>query len=260
MASWFSNLIPDVSRRSAAVAALLLAVIAGSPTSVLAGPDDEIIAHIRERLTNAQPQMKIHRIERAALPGFFAVDVTGGTIYIDEAAEFMIPGTLYRIGERGVLDVDEQRLAGRRRQLMDDLNPEEMIVFAPEGETRAVINVFTDIDCGYCRKLHREVPELNAMGIEVRYMAYPRAGIGSDSYDKAVTAWCSDDPKSALTRLKSGYTLEALSCRTHVADQYRLGQRLGISGTPALVLSDGSLIPGYLPAARLAKRLGIADS
>lgn len=109
----------------------------------------------------------------------------------------------------------------------------------------------------YCRKLHQEVPELNALGIQVDYMAYPRAGMGSKSWDKAVSAWCADDRKQAMTDAKQGKTIPDKNCDNPVEAQYRLGQRLGVTGTPAILLENGEIIRGYMPADALAKGLGV---
>src|SRR5690606_13363610 len=130
--------------------------------------------------------------------------------------------------------------------------------FKPKGKPKAVVSVFTDVDCGYCRKLHKEVPQLNAMGIEVRYLAYPRAGIGSESYQKLVTIWCAKDRQTAMTRFKNGEHVATSTCKDNpISDQYTLGDKMGVNGTPALVKVDGELIPGYMPADDLAKTLGV---
>jgi thiol:disulfide interchange protein DsbC len=135
-----------------------------------------------------------------------------------------------------------------------------MIIFKPAGATKAIMNVFTDIDCGYCRKLHQEVAELNALGIEVRYLAYPRAGIPSASYDKIATAWCAQDQQQTLTKAKRGESVATAVCADNpVAEHYALGQRIGVAGTPAIVLMDGTLIPGYQPAASFAQILGLTE-
>jgi thiol:disulfide interchange protein DsbC len=132
------------------------------------------------------------------------------------------------------------------------------VVFPADGEMRAIINVFTDIDCGYCRQMHRDVAHLNALGIEVRYLGYPRAGIGSSSFDKLVTAWCADDQQDAMTRLKAGEHVEPRTCPNPVAEHYALGDRVGVTGTPSIILMDGRMIPGYLPPEDLAARIGLS--
>ena len=136
---------------------------------------------------------------------------------------------------------------------------EDMIIFKPEGEIKAVMNVFTDVDCGYCRKFHQEVPQLNAMGIEIRYLAYPRAGIPSGSYDKIAKAWCAEDQQDILTKVKSGQRVDVEVCDNNpIAEHYAFGSSIGVTGTPAIILMDGTLIPGYQPADNFAKLLGIA--
>ena len=126
-----------------------------------------------------------------------------------------------------------------------------MIIFSPKGETKGAVYVFTDVDCGYCQKLHQEVPQLNAAGIEVRYLAYPRAGLSTPTFDKMVSAWCADDRNAAMNALKIGANVTAKKCDNPVAAQYQLGAAMGVTGTPAIVLEDGTLIPGYKPAAQL---------
>ena len=132
-----------------------------------------------------------------------------------------------------------------------------MIVFGPE-EAKAFVYVFTDVDCYYCQKLHQEVPALKELGVEIRYLAYPRAGVGSPSYRKIASAWCAEDPNISLTALKAGEQIPDNVCENNpVAEQYMLGGQLGVSGTPALVTESGKLLPGYMPADKLANALGL---
>ena len=133
-----------------------------------------------------------------------------------------------------------------------------MIIFPSKtSNTLATITVFTDIDCGYCRKLHREIGMLNELGVTVRYLGFPRAGVGSDSYKKIVAAWCSKDPMDALTRAKLGQDIEDLYCDNPIEKQLMLGEKLGVSGTPAIFFEDGTLQPGYIEARKMATLLGI---
>ncbi|MNF31627.1 Thiol:disulfide interchange protein DsbC precursor [compost metagenome] len=113
--------------------------------------------------------------------------------------------------------------------------------------------MFTDTDCGYCQKLHSEVTELNRLGVEVRYVAFPRQGLQSPAYTEMVNVWCAKDPQAAMTAAKSRQPVTTAQCDNPVAKQYALGQMIGVSGTPAIVLANGKLIPGYQPAAQLAK-------
>ncbi len=127
-----------------------------------------------------------------------------------------------------------------------------MIVFSPKEKPRHTLTVFTDIDCGYCRKLHAEMDELNSYGIEVRYMMFPRTGLNTPSYQKAVNVWCAKDQQVSMTKAKAGESIPQANCDNPIASQFDLGQQLGVTGTPALLLGDGSLIPGYRPAKDLA--------
>jgi thiol:disulfide interchange protein DsbC len=133
-----------------------------------------------------------------------------------------------------------------------------MIIFSPEGETRAHITVFTDVSCFYCQKLHKEVPELNKRGVEVRYLAYPRSGLDSPGYRQLATAWCASDRQDAITKLKAQQSVPENVCEENpVADQFALGQQLGVRGTPAMVTETGTMIPGYQSADDLMVTLGL---
>jgi thiol:disulfide interchange protein DsbC len=202
----------------------------------------------------------IDRVRPSPAPGIVEAQVTNGPMIYATADgnHFFLQGDLhaYRSGE--VVNLTEEGRVVERLALINAIETDDMIIFSPEGETRDYINVFTDVSCGYCQKLHREVADLNDYGIEVRYLAYPRAGVGSEGARELETAWCSDNPQEALTKLKSGTNLPKISCNSElIAAQYELGNKLGVRGTPAILTSDGRLIPGYQPASNLAKMLGL---
>lgn len=211
-----------------------------------------------ERLTALRPGIPIEGVRATPLAGIYALELRGGTIFYGTAdGRYMFAGDMYELTDTNLVNLAEAGRAAKRQALMAQVDRREMVVFAPEGETKAAINVFTDVDCGYCQKLHLEVPKLNEMGIEVRYLAYPRAGVGSQSYDKIVSAWCAADRNTAITRLKARQTIPTLTCANPVASQLDLGREVGVTGTPAIVLEDGRLLPGYMPAEQLAGALGI---
>lgn len=219
--------------------------------------EDPAASVVLAKLKAARPDLEYGPPRESAIKGIYEVSVRGGpTLYVSADGAFFVAGDLFSTGAGGFTNLAEKRRSAERRDEMAALRPEDSIVFAPENP-KATIMVFTDIDCGYCRKLHQEVPELNRLGIAVHYLAFPRAGIGSPSYRKLVTAYCSEDRGDALTRLKRGENLPDRQCENPVESQYMLGQRVGVEGTPALVLEDGTLIPGYQPAADLARLLGI---
>ena len=216
--------------------------------------DTEFAELLRRRL----PDVNVNLIERSPIDGLRAVEIDDGvTLYVTEDGSHAIAGVLYALTENGPVDTSQARRAATRRALLADVPVEQMIVFAPRGEPKVVLDVFTDPDCGFCRKLHAEMSELNAYGIEVRYLAFPRAGIGSETYDSMVSAWCADDPRDAITRLKRGNTISSKTCDNPVAEQYEIGQRVGVQGTPTIITADGELIGGYVPAAELAQGLGV---
>lgn len=214
---------------------------------------------VKAKLNQIRPDLVITTIEKSDLPGFYEVVIKGDSrLFVNEDASYFIAGDLYRVEESSFVNVSEESRNVTRRELIAAVDESEMVIFSPrEGMKKASVTIFTDIDCGYCRKLHKEVPELNRLGIEVRYLAYPRAGINSDSYDKYVSAWCADNKQIAITKAKLGKEVEKRTCVNPVAAQYALGNKIGVSGTPAVVYEDGTLQPGYLPADQLASRLGI---
>jgi len=210
------------------------------------------------KLKTLRPGIPIENVTSTPLPGIFALELKGGTVfYGTEDGRYLFAGDLYELGDDDLVNLADAGRAEKRRELISQVSTDDMIIFPATTQRKAVINVFTDVDCGYCRKLHQEVPELNSMGVEVRYLAYPRAGLGSESYTKIVSAWCSDDPNAAITKLKAGGTIPAANCDNPVAREFELGHEVGVTGTPAILLEDGTMLPGYMSAPDLAAAIGI---
>lgn len=214
---------------------------------------------IRARLARVNGALEVINVTPSPIQGLYLVELKQqGFVYATADGSFLLEGDMYHVSDTDrLVNLTDARRNVMRREMLAHVSDKDKIVFAPKGEVKAVVDVFTDVDCGYCRKLHKEMPRLNELGIEIRYLAYPRTGIGSPSYDKIVTAWCSDDPQDAITRLKRGEELPPKTCKNPVADEYKLGNAVGVHGTPALVLQTGELLPGYVPADELAKYLGI---
>jgi len=194
------------------------------------------------------------------VPGVYEVQVKNGPLlFVHESGEYLFQGDLLQVTANEIISTMESRQNSKREQLFAVRSTDDMIIFKPEGESKAIMNVFTDVDCGYCRKFHREVPELNAMGIEVRYLAFPRAGIPSGSYNKIAKAWCAEDKQHTLTKVKNGQSVDVEVCDNNpIAEHYAFGNSIGVTGTPAIILMDGTLIPGYQPAKNYAQLLGIS--
>jgi thiol:disulfide interchange protein DsbC len=213
------------------------------------------------------------KVETSPVPGFLQVETPRSQVlYVSEDGKFIFTGTLYGIDPvKGVVDLREEAMRPDRQKLVSSIPADQQIVFPAKGETKTHIYVFTDVDCGYCRKLHREVPELNANGVEVRYLAYTRelgnpavmqdaqaGGTRGATYKKMVSAWCAEDKLAAMTDLKEGGSATDKLCSDHpIIAQYELGGRLGVTGTPAIVLADGTFQPGYVPAPQLLEFLGL---
>lgn len=218
----------------------------------------EVEVRIFEALREARPDFEYRDVEVTPIDGVYQVRVVDGPLlYVDGSGEYFIAGELFQAVPGQFVNLTELSLAKERKRLLDAVPHEDMIVFAPD-QPKAVITVFTDVDCGYCRQLHREIGEYNQRGIEIRYLAFPRQGMSSPTAAKMISAWCADDRKKSLTALKDGKSIADNECASHpVAEQFDLGRALGVRGTPALFLEDGSMIPGYQPAADLAQALGL---
>ncbi|MCP5161593.1 MAG: thioredoxin fold domain-containing protein [Hahellaceae bacterium] len=213
--------------------------------------------HVRQVFESTLPGVEVTSVRAAPIQGFYQVMTADDRpLLISEDGRFILTGDIYEISAGKISNLSEKDRMVSRAELFKE--PEsELFVFKPEGEVKARIAVFTDIDCGYCRKLHAEIPRLNALGVQVNYFAYPRAGVDSPSYDKMVSAWCAENRNEALTKAKAGQAIAPKLCENPVKKQMGLGHLAGVTGTPAIVLESGELLPGYLPADELAKQLSI---
>jgi len=214
---------------------------------------------LRTNLEKPDVGLKVVSAEMSGIPGLVEVQLSDGpVIYSTLAGDYFIVGDLYSVGPEGYVNLAEKRRDAQRVERLAQLKREDMIIFSPEKEPRSFITVFFDDTCFYCQKLHKEVPALNKNGVEVRYLAYPRAGLNSDAFRSLATAWCADDPREALTKLINKEKVPVNVCKGNpVAAQYQLGQELGVRGTPAIVTATGQMIPGYQSADELLVTLGL---
>ena len=216
--------------------------------------ETEIVTKINQVLPAG---MSVKGIKQSQVEGLFVVDIGDlQPIYASKDGNFFLYGEMYAIKNGELLNTTKQEISLNRKAILDsELSEKDFITFAATDE-KHVITVFTDVDCGYCRKFHGEIEDYNAQGITVNYVAFPRSGLESESYNKIVSAWCSSDPKGTLTALKEGRDPALKLCQDHpVEDHYLLGQRIGITGTPAIISFSGDLLPGYLPPMELLKKL-----
>jgi thiol:disulfide interchange protein DsbC len=207
---------------------------------------------IREALAKSMPAGKVESLAPSQIKGLYEVTVGGNIFYVSEDGKYLLQGHLFDLA--ALTDLTEKKLSGARKQALDKIGLDKMIVFKPKTP-KYTVTVFTDIDCGYCRKLHSEIDQYMAQGITIQYLFFPRAGKGSDSYTKAISVWCADDRKAALTAAKKGETPKSKTCDNPVDEHMQLAEQFDVKGTPMIVTENGNVFPGYLPAKQLAEVL-----
>lgn len=200
---------------------------------------------IQETVTSALPtdMAGIYWASAEGLPSFFT----------DQSGKHIIQGQIIAVGQAAPVDISAALVANDAQQALKMVDKKDMVIYPATGATKAVIYAFTDADCGYCRKLHEEMADINARGIEVRYLAWPRS---QQSVPKMEAIWCSQDRKAAMNQAKIGSDVQAANCSNPVQQQMALGTKLGVNGTPAIFTETGQQVGGYLPAAELAQAVG----
>ncbi|MCK4840794.1 MAG: DsbC family protein [Methylococcales bacterium] len=226
---------------------LILALTFMGTSSVQA--DEEAV---RKSLIKLMPSAKIESIKLSVAKGLYEVILGANIIYVSEDGKYLMDGHLIDLAAKK--DLTDAKLADIRKLAIKKLGEDQMIIFKPE-KSKYKVSVFTDIDCGYCRKLHSEMDQYMAEGITIQYLFYPRAGKGSESYNKAVSVWCADDRNSALTVAKQGKTPEQKTCKNPVDRHMQLGVDFEARGTPMIVTEKGNIFPGYVPAKKLVRAL-----
>lgn len=227
---------------------LTLAGLAVAP----AGADAQL-DKTRAQLAERFPELDPNSLKPTPITGLYEIRVGSRIAYVSKDGNYLVQGDIYELGSE--TNLTEIRRTQVRVEAIDRLGEGNMIIFEPEN-ARHTITVFTDIDCGYCRKLHRQIADYNAEGIRVRYLFFPRSGPNTESWAKADSVWCAGDRNSALTRAKSGETIKSGSCSpTPVGTHYSLGESFGIRGTPAIITETGELIPGYVSPEELLEYL-----
>ncbi len=200
------------------------------------------------------PALSPDDITESPVSGWFEIDSGGQVLYISGDGNYAMRGDLIDLNTR--VNLTDLRRNTSRQALLASIGQDDMIVYTPKGETKHSITVFTDVDCGYCRKLHQEMDSYHDEGIEVRYLFYPRSGPNTASWEKATSVWCSDDRNEALTQAKAGQRLSPQQCDAGlINDHFEAGRKVGLRGTPAIVTETGELISGYMPAKALLTRI-----
>ncbi len=221
-----------------------------------AGSDEAKIHAIKAKVKSAYPQVTLDSVNLSPVSGWFEATAGNTVLYVSADANHLFAGELLDLNlpeeER---DLTEKVRRGLRLAMLKNLNTKDMVVYPVKKAKakKATVIAFVDVDCTFCHKLHEELGKLADAGIEVQYLSFPRAGVGSPTYTRMVSAWCTENRNQAFDTLMKGGEISAKECSNPVADQFLLGQKLGISGTPTLFFEDGSMVPGYLPADKLAE-------
>lgn len=229
---------------------LILALPAAGQSS--ATQSQRPVPDVRTAIAAKFPDVRPEQVSPSPVQGLFEVRIGSKIAYVSADGRYLVQGEIFDLDND--LNLTEKRREAVRRDVLAGVSEAGMIVFSPKTKPTSTVTVFTDIDCGYCRKLHKQIADYNARGIKVRYMYFPRSGPGTESWTKAEQVACAKDPRTALTRAKLGESLKDKPCKANpVAQDYQIAKDLGLQGTPAIVLESGELIGGYLDPAELSK-------
>jgi len=236
------------------LATLMATSVAAAETAAPAKAVDQKSADatIRAAIAKKFPDMKIDEVRPSPMKDIYEVIMGGDVTYISGDGRYLIAGDMYEVDSR--TNLTENGRQKSRIQALAKLDEKDMIVFKP-AKVKHTITVFTDVECGYCRKLHSEIAQLNDRGVQVRYLAYPRAGPGTEDWAKMEAVWCSIDRKKAITEAKAGKAVKAAQCAAPIAKQFKLGEQLGVRGTPAIFTDTGEYIGGYLAPDQMVSKL-----
>lgn len=236
---------------------LACTLLFATPFAIAQDPDDDLAA-VRAVVAEKFDEIDPEHVFASPIDGWYTIRRGAIVAYISADGRYLLQGDLIDLDEQA--NLSERARDEARRDMMTSVPDEETIVFAPD-EVRHTVSVFTDVDCTYCRRLHSQIDQYLAKGIEVRYLLYPRNGPTSPSWATAERVWCAADRNKALTLAKLDEEFESQSCDTaQVSEHYAMGQDVGLRGTPAIVLEDGTMVSGYLPPDRLAEALEAAPA
>ncbi len=240
-----------MSRKTNAIlSCLALGLLASGPTLAA---DDPAIEAVRAKMGTMFEEIKPENVNASPIDGWYTVQKGSIVAYVSKDGRYLLQGDLIDLDEQ--VNLSERSRVDARRVLISSLDDDQGILFSPQ-EVKYRVTVFTDVECTYCRKLHSQIDDYLAQGIEIRYMLYPRNGPASPSWSTSENVWCASDRQGALTAAKLDHTFASHKCNaSSVTESYMLGQDVGLTGTPAIVFEDGTLISGYLPPEALAARL-----
>jgi thiol:disulfide interchange protein DsbC len=228
------------------------------PAQKAAGKPASVPTDVRQRIVAKLPGAKPEDVELSPIPGLYEVTMGGLIAYVTPDGKYLVSGNIYDLDTEANLTATRRNAA--RAKALAAAPESEMIVFSPPNP-KMTVTVFTDVDCGFCRKFHSQIADINKAGVRVRYLMYPRTGPGTESWRKAEAVWCSKDRREALTRAKKGEALDTKSCpdASAIKAQYAMGEDLGVEGTPAIFTQSGDYIGGFLTPAQLVKVVAASE-
>ena len=237
------------------LASLCIFCISGAATAQDGKTPEE---QLLESLAALAPDLPVTAIAESPLPGVYEVVSEGQIYYLTPDGRFMVEGSIIDLENR--VNISEQRRGNLQLELIHEVPEDQMVVFNNDaGDATRWITVFTDTDCGFCQKLHREIDLITDADIKVRYLMFPRAGMQSASFRELQSVWCSDDQQEAMTVAKTGGSVKESTCENPIQSHVDLAGRVGLRGTPLIYLDDGTKIPGYRPANELIRMIAESE-
>lgn len=235
----------------------LFGVITAFAVFSTAANAESTLDEIGERLSESLPGVSVTSLTETPVQGLYELITDGQIYYLDESAEYLVDGSLIQLKDR--VNLTDARLGGIHMSLISEIGEDNMLIYEPEKPSTRSITVFTDISCGYCRRLHAELDTLLEEGVRVRYILFPRAGLGSQGHKDLESVWCADDPQGAMTNAKSGGKIEPKTCSNPIEQHVALAEQLGLRGTPLIYTDSGEKIPGYREASALASMVNDSE-
>lgn len=212
-----------------------------------------LITTLGENFKKVGIPAKVLDVKTTEVPNLYWVNLEGmPSVYATSDGKYIIQGDIVRLGDKQLHNVGDNLQASANKQLLSKLNKKDLIVYKAKGKMKHVVYVFTDVSCPYCHKLHEHMDEINAKGIEVRYIAWPR---GEQFMPAMESVWCSENRQEAFNKAIANEQLPPATCKNPVQDQYKLGLNMGVNGTPAIYNEDGVYLGGYLTPEELNTRL-----
>jgi len=232
------------------VAVLLCTLmLACAPPSLAETPSPETsnqLAEVEKTIRNQLPDFPIDWVKPSVINGLYEVKVGSDLFYVDATGQHLISGNVFDTGTKQ--NLTKIRLEEINRIDWSKLPLEYAIV---SGDADGIpIAIFTDPDCPFCRTLEEIMKK--AKGLKVYTFLYPLETLHPKAREKSEAIWCSKDRHKALQAVMlKDKTLDKADCETPVNDIIALGNRLGISGTPTMIASDGRRRSGATTAKKL---------